>query len=111
MDKENEKTTLKKITIRITEREHTTIKNKAYQSRLTLNEYVKKSALDKDIIVVDGLKDLLVEIKKIGVNVNQIARKLNQTQNINEDEKKYLKEGMTELWQLLRQFAENKTTR
>ena len=28
-----------------------------------------------------------------------------------EVEKKYLKEGMTELWQLLRQFAENKTTR
>ncbi|NFS91320.1 plasmid mobilization relaxosome protein MobC, partial [Clostridium botulinum] len=53
----------KQIVIRATEKEFNTIKNKVKKSKLSQNEYLLKCALDKRILVVDGLKDLNIELK------------------------------------------------
>lgn len=43
---------------------------------MTLTEYILKSSLQSEIKVID-LQPLLVELKRIGNNLNQITRKIN----------------------------------
>ncbi|MGN1420594.1 MAG: plasmid mobilization protein [Eubacterium sp.] len=64
------------ISIRLTQSEKLAIISKAKKSKLTLTEYILKSSFQSDIKVVD-LQPLLVELKRIGNNLNQITRKIN----------------------------------
>ena len=105
---EKEKKIIKRYSLRMTEDEYEQIKNKAFESRLSMNDYIKKSARDKVIIVVEGLRDLTIEIKRIGTNINQITKHLNAGNNLTVEEKEILLSEEKKLWQLLKQFtAEN----
>ena len=64
------------MSIRLTESEKSAIILKAKKSKLTLTEYILKSSFQTEIKVVD-LQPLLVEMKRIGNNLNQITRKIN----------------------------------
>ena len=64
------------LSIRLTQSEKSAIILKAKKSKLTLTEYILKSSLQTEIKVVD-LQTLLVELKRIGNNLNQITRKIN----------------------------------
>lgn len=64
------------MSIRLTQSEKSAIISKAKKSKLSLTEYILKSSLQTEIKVVD-LQPLLVELKRIGNNLNQITRKIN----------------------------------
>ncbi len=61
------------ITIRCTDDEYERIHNKAQRHKLSLSDFVLRSALDKKIIVADGLDEVAKQQKAIGRNLNQIA--------------------------------------
>lgn len=61
------------IAIRCTEEEYQRIHDKAEQYGLSLNDFVIRSALDKKIIVAEGLGEIVKQQKAIGRNLNQIA--------------------------------------
>ena len=61
------------IAIRCTEEEYQRIHDKAEQYGLRLNDFVIRSALDKKIIVADGINEIVKQQKAIGRNLNQIA--------------------------------------
>ena len=61
------------ITIRCTDDEYERIHNKAQRYKLSLSDFVLGSALDKKIVVVDGLGEVAKQQKAIGRNLNQIA--------------------------------------
>ena len=63
----------KTIAIRCTEEEYQRIHNKAEQYGLKLNDFVIRSALDKKIIVAEGINEIVKQQKAIGRNLNQIA--------------------------------------
>jgi len=48
-------------------------------------------------------KNLAAEVNKIGVNINQTAKKINADKTVNNDDILQMKEMMREVWQLLRQ--------
>ena len=48
------------------------------------------------------LKKQYGEMHKIGVNINQIAKKVNTTGDLYPEEMKELKEMVTEIWHILR---------
>ena len=102
---EKEKKIIKRYSLRMTEDEYEQIKSKAFESHLSMNEYIKKSARGKVIIVVEGLRDLTIEIKRIGTNINQIAKNINAGNNLTEIEKEILLSEEKKLWQLLKQFT------
>ena len=60
----------------MTQSEKSAIYKKSKKAQLTLTEYILKSSLQSEIKVVD-LQPLLVELKRIGNNLNQITRKIN----------------------------------
>ena len=69
---------LKKSTdfhVRISDDELELIDEKARQLRMTRSKYVIQSALHQKIITLDNtaMKQLISELRKIGINVNQIA--------------------------------------
>lgn len=96
----------KQIVIRANEKEFEKIKNKVAKSKLTQNEYLLKSALNKEIIVIKGIRELTIELKRIGNNLNQLTKavhegKVNCSKELNE-----VNEEMKEVWQLLRQLTQ-----
>ena len=61
------------ITIRCTDDEYQRIHHKAERHKLSLSDFILKSALDKRIVVADGLDEVVKQQKAIGRNLNQIA--------------------------------------
>lgn len=54
------------ITIRCTDDEYQRIHNKAERHKLSLSDFVLRSALDKKIVVADGLDEVAKQQKAIG---------------------------------------------
>ena len=69
-----------------------------------LAAYMRKIAIDGYILSVDysDLKAVAAEMQKIGVNVNQIARRVNSTSRLYSQDFDELKRGIDEIWRLLR---------
>lgn len=65
------------IVIRLSDEEYQKYMEQVEKSNLTQNDFFVKCITKKKIIVVDGLKETLSELKKIGVNINQISKNLN----------------------------------
>ncbi|EPY2275049.1 MobC family plasmid mobilization relaxosome protein [Clostridium sporogenes] len=95
----------KQIVIRVSEDELKKIKNKVSKSKLTQNEYLIRAALDKKILVVDELKDLNIELKRIGNNLNQLTKSVHEGKANCSKELLEINEEMKEVWQLLRQLT------
>lgn len=85
----------KQMNIRVTNTEYEKIEEKANYCKLSISDYVRKQALDGAIIKMETLdiKELSNELNKIGVNINQIAK------HINEKGGDYDKEDMSSLVQ------------
>jgi nitrate reductase assembly molybdenum cofactor insertion protein NarJ len=69
-----------------------------------MGAYLRKMAIDGIIVNIDhtDIKKQTAEIQKIGVNINQIAKRVNQTNNIYSQDIAELKELMNEIWRLQR---------
>jgi hypothetical protein len=69
-----------------------------------LSAYLRKMAIDGYIIVTDftAAKETAAQIQKVGVNVNQIARRVNTVGYATEQDLKEVKEALAEIWRLQR---------
>ena len=85
---------------RVNEKEYNKIKSKIEKSKLNTSKYLLRTAMDKDIIIVDGLEEIIIQLRKIGNNINQLTKLCNQGRitNINLEE---VKKEMKSIWQLL----------
>ena len=63
----------KKMSIRISEEHLAAIHRKAEQADMTFTDYVTKSCLGRQIVVIDGLDGVLRQQKAIGRNLNQLT--------------------------------------
>ena len=73
------------IKFRVTEEERTLIEEKMKQVPTSnMEAYLRKMAIDGYIIQIDhsDIKKMTAELQKIGVNINQIARRTNTTGNV-----------------------------
>lgn len=63
----------RKMSIRISGEHLEKIQKKAAQAKLSLTEYVTRCCLGKQIVVIDGLDEVLRQQKAIGKNLNQLT--------------------------------------
>jgi hypothetical protein len=63
----------KRINLRVTEKEYQKIVGKAKKANLSISRYVSLSALDKEIIFFDDIKEMNHQLSKIGNNLNQLT--------------------------------------
>ena len=66
--------------------------------------YLRKIAIDGYILQVDhsDIKAMTAEIQKIGVNINQIARRVNSMGSVYQEDIDELKGALEEIWRLQR---------
>lgn len=94
----------KKYSFRVTDDEYEKIEKKIQESKLSITEFMTKAALNQKIVVIDDLKELVLEVNRIGVNLNQLTKLANQGKIDAGDELATINEEMVEVWQLLRQL-------
>ena len=63
----------KKLSIRISEADWQRFHEKADQANMTLTEYITDCCLGKQIVVIDGLDEVIRQQKAIGRNLNQLT--------------------------------------
>lgn len=63
----------KKLSIRISEQDLAAIHRKAVTAKLSFTDYVTRSCLNRQIVVIDGLEDIIREQKAIGRNLNRLT--------------------------------------
>ncbi len=93
------------IKFRVTEEERALIeeKMKLIPTR-NMAAYLRKIAIDGYIIQIDhsDIKAMTAEIQKIGVNINQIARRANAMGNVYQEDIEEIKGVLNEIWRLQR---------
>jgi len=53
------------IGFKVTEQENERIRRKAERAKVNLSTYVRTSALEKEIKVIDGLREMIPELKTV----------------------------------------------
>ena len=93
------------IKFRVTEEERALIeqKMKLVPTR-NMEAYLRKMAIDGYIIQIDyaDIKAMTAEIQKIGVNINQIAKRVNATDSVYQEDIEEIKGVLAEIWRLQR---------
>lgn len=69
-----------------------------------MGAYLRKMAIDGYIIKVDysEQRKLATEVNKIGVNINQVCKRINETGRAFSEDVAELKSRMEDVWQLLK---------
>ena len=83
--------------------EHRVIKAKIAKGKTSQQDYLLRVALDKEVVDMTELKEVARQLKLIGVNINQLAKKANQQHELSSllDLKKIDRE-LEETWRQLR---------
>ena len=63
----------KPFAFRISESGYKILKQKSKCGKVTMTEFLERAITDKKIVVVDGVQELLSELKAIGRNLNQLT--------------------------------------
>ncbi|MBD7913474.1 plasmid mobilization protein [Clostridium cibarium] len=88
----------KQINFRLSESEFEQFQKNFQKSKLTQSEYLRKCILEKDIFVIDDMKELVLELKRLGNNLNQITKKVNTGEVKNIDELSSMKTELDYVW-------------
>ena len=89
-----------RIEIRLTPEEKTKIINNSVKANTTISEYLIKSATKKEIVVINDLDKLVIQLRKLGNNVNQLT-KLANGRGITCVELEGVKKELSKIWQSL----------
>ena len=94
------------ISTRVTPEQREIIEEKAYSSYRTPSMYLRDCALDKKIIVVNGVDELAAELRKIGNNLNQLTRAVNSGY-AREVDLQATREEVARIWQSLNSLRQD----
>ena len=95
------------LSFRVNEEEYQQLQEKVFQSGKNQQEYILSCVLEKQIVNTDGIKELIPELKRIGNNLNQIAKRCNEGGVLpSEAEVREQGEELKQVWQLLRRYLQ-----
>lgn len=82
------------------------IERKAEQMQMSTSKYIRTMAIDGQAykLEVPEYRDIMIELIRIGTNINQIARRLNEQGSFYYEEMAQIKEEYEYLCRMLNQF-------
>ena len=87
------------VTVWLDEKELILLKDKVSKTNFYRSDYIRKCSLGKNITVVPGIRDLIIEFKRIGSNLDKITRLVDcDTSAILGDNLKDIKEDLKTVW-------------
>ncbi len=95
----------KKVECRMSDEEMEKYNTLLNKSKLNKQEYNLKCLLQKKIVVIEGINELALQIRKIGVNINQIAHLANESKYINHHQLEEVNNRLNDIWVLLTDFV------
>lgn len=98
----------RKMTFRLSEEEYEKVHNKVNVAGMSQQQYLLRSALGQTILNTDGLKSIIPELKRIGNNINQIAKIVNAAGFLSQEDIAEIRRGEEEIWRLLRRHLQEK---
>ena len=100
--KSPEETRTRRVSPAFTDAEHRVLSQEAERAGLSLHGFGRRAMLGQKVIVHEGdaaLFELIREVRKIGVNINQMAHKANMLDQL--PARSYLEEQMDKLDEFL----------
>lgn len=91
----------KSVLVRMDEKEYEKYIRLVKKSKLSQQNYNLRCVLNKDIYIIDGIQELAMQIRKIGVNINQIVRLANENNFIDKDNITNINSNIDEVWRAL----------
>ena len=91
------------ITIRVNEKEKKKLIEKSKIAKLSLSEYLIEQGLDKGIVIVDGLNEVVSELRRIGNNINQLTYLANSGRIYTVDLSE-VKQELGKIWNVINEF-------
>jgi len=87
------------VTVWLNEKEMMLLKDKVSKTYFCRSNYIRKCSLGKNIIVVPGIRDLIIEFKRIGNSLDKITSSVNcGTLTVVGDNLKSIKEDLRTVW-------------
>ena len=90
--------------IRVSDAEYIFIRKEAKAAGLTMSEYLRRKAKGEKIVVIEGLKEYVWQLRRIGVNLNQLTYLANQGQIFSVD-LSAVKAELAKMWSSLLEFV------
>jgi len=100
----------KQIVIRMSEDEYGLLKKKIDQSGKKQQEYLIDCITNKEVLNTDGIKALLPEMNRIGVNLNQLAKHSHQGYPTMKSDIYKIGKELHDAWQLLKRLAQRQVS-
>lgn len=95
----------KSVLVRMDENEYEKYIRLVKKSKLNQQDYNLRCMLNKDIYVIDGIQELAMQIRKIGVNINQVVHLANQENYLKKEDVEKIDRMMNEIWNTLISFV------
>lgn len=100
------KTRNKKVTIRLTESEYQTLKNKSQHLQMKMEPFLRKLICDDRIIEkpIEEWSSILRQISGVSTNVNQIAKKVNCGNPVLFEELTLVEDMLSQIWEKVKKI-------
>ena len=90
------------VTIWLNEKEIVLLKNKLSKTYFCRSDYIRKCSLGKNITVVPGIRELIIELKRIGSSLDEITHSIDcGTLTVVGNNLKGIKEDLKTVWDKL----------
>ncbi|MDU1280013.1 MAG: plasmid mobilization relaxosome protein MobC [Clostridium sp.] len=96
----------KSVLVRMDEKEYDKYLRLVKKSKLSQQNYNLRCMLKKNIYVIDGIQELAMQIRKMGVNINQVVHLANENNTINKNDVESINLSINEVWKILLKFVE-----
>ena len=96
-----------KLTLRISPENKKEIVSRAKKTHLNVSEYMIVSAINKNIIVIDGFPKVVMQISRIGNNINQIVKLANTTSYVSPDQIAAIKNELKSIQNVIYDFIKS----
>ena len=96
----------KSVLVRMDEKEYDKYLSLVKKSKLSQQNYNLRCMLKKNIYVIDGIQELAMQIRKMGVNINQVVHLANENNTINKNDVESINLSINEVWKILLKFVE-----
>lgn len=95
----------RQISFRVSEEEYNILQEKSTIANLSIPQYCKDVSLSKKInqpkVDHQGASEIALEVRRIGNNINQVAKHLNSGLGVTEGQINDLKGGLRHIWLML----------
>jgi len=90
------------ISCYLDDKEYMSYRDKRSKTYYNQSEYIRKCVLDKKITVIPGIRDLVIDLKRIGNNLNQLTHRVNSGEvTVLGDNLKEIKDDLAVVWSSL----------